>query len=87
MRLKTPTWLDDFDLDTRLRNERASGEEKHGKLQSAHEIYAVLKNELEEFWDSIKEHDPDPQELLQIAAVAYRGIEDLCEQARNGKVR
>lgn len=87
MRLLTPTWLEPFNLDIRLRVERASGEEKHGKLQSAHEVYAVLKNELEEFWDSIKDHDPDPYELLQIAAVAYRGIEDLCEQARNGKVR
>ena len=87
MRLETPTWLDHFDLDTRLRGECVRGQEKHGKLQSAHEIYAVLKNELEEFWDSVKDHDPDPYELLQIAAVACRGIEDLCEQARNGKVR
>jgi hypothetical protein len=87
MRLGFTAWLDRFDLDTRLRGERVRGEEKHGKLQSAHEIYAVLKNELEEFWDSIKEHDPDPYELLQIAAVAYRGIEDLCEQARQGVIR
>lgn len=87
MKLQTRKWLDSFDLDARLRDERIHGEEKHGKLQSAHEIYAVLKNELEEFWDSIKKHDPDPHELLQIAAVAYRGIEDLCEQARNGVVR
>lgn len=87
MRLQTPTWLDAFDLDTRLRAECVRGEEKHGKLQSAHEIYAVLLNELEEFWDSIKEHDPDPYELLQIAAVAYRGIENLCEQARQGVIR
>ena len=87
MRLTTPTWMDRFDLDTRLRAECARGEAKHGKLQSAHEIYAVLLNELEEFWDSVKDHDPDPYELLQIAAVAYRGIENLCEQARNGVIR
>lgn len=87
MRLLTPTWIDPFDLDVRLHGECTRGEEKHGKLQSAHEIYAVLKNELEEFWDSIKAHDPDPYELLQIAAVAYRGIEDLAEAARNGTVR
>lgn len=87
MRLLTPTWIDPFDLDVRLHGECVRGEEKHGKLESAHEIYAVLKNELEEFWDSIKAHDPDPYELLQIAAVAYRGIEDLTEAARNGTVR
>ncbi len=87
MRLQTPTWIDRFDLDIRLRAECVRGQEKHGKLQSAHEVYAVLLNELEEFWDSIKEHDPDPYELLQIAAVAYRGIEDLCEQARQGVIR
>lgn len=89
MRLKTPTWIEmtSDGLTRRLRDECQRGEAKHGKLQSAHEVYAVLKNELEEFWDSVKAHDPDPYELLQIAAVAYRGIENLCEQARNGVVR
>lgn len=83
----TPTWIDPFDLDTRLRGECSRGEEKHGKLQSAHGIYVVLKGEPEEFRDSIKTHDPDPYELLQIAAVAYRGIEDLSAAARKGIIR
>jgi hypothetical protein len=89
MRLQTPTWLEMMpdDLQRRLRDECQRGEAKHGKLQSAHEVYAVLKGELEEFWDSVKAHDPDPYELLQIAAVAYRGIEDLTAAARQGVIR
>jgi len=29
----------------------------------------------------------DTHELAQIAAVAMRGIRDLCEDARNGRIR
>lgn len=88
-KLETPAWIDlKYDaLNVRLAAECVRGEQKHGKLQSAHEVYAVIKGELEEFWDSIKAHDPDPRELLQIAAVAYRGILDLTEAARNGIIR
>lgn len=88
-KLETPAWIDlKYDaLDVRLAAECERGEQKHGKLQSAHEVYAVIKGELEEFWDTVKAHDPDPRELLQIAAVAYRGILDLTEAARNGTIR
>lgn len=88
-KLRTPAWTEMMpdDLLRRLRDECRRGEVKHGKLQSAHEVYAVLKGELEEFWDTVKAHDPDPRELLQIAAVAYRGIQDLSEAARNGIIR
>jgi hypothetical protein len=88
-KLQTPAWSEMLpdDLIRRLRDECKRGEAKHGKLQSAHEVYAVLKGELEEFWLSVKAHDPDPQELLQICAVARRGILDLTEAARNGVIR
>ena len=46
------------------------GKDKFGEFASAHELYAVLKEEVDEFWDSVKGNDPDPEELLQVAAVA-----------------
>lgn len=33
-------------------------------------------------WDSVKENDPDPKELLQVCATARRAILELCEIAR-----
>lgn len=55
---------------------------KHGGFNSSHELYAVLLEEVEEFWDSLKESDPDPMELIQVAAVAIRGALYLCELGR-----
>lgn len=77
----------DADVDAAVERECVKGEQKYGKLQSAHEVAAVIYAELQEFWDSIRDHDPDPQELIQIAAVAIRGIKDLCHDTRNGRIR
>lgn len=89
VKLQQPEWgfMTPAELQRRLLLECDAGEQKHGKLQSAHEVYAVIRGELEEFWESVRAHDPDPQELLQIAAVARRGILDLTEAARNGIIR
>ena len=46
----------------------------YGDYRSVHEIYAIIKEELDEFWDSIKERDVDPHELLQIASSAIFAI-------------
>ena len=54
----------------------------HGSsFNSSHELYAVLKEEMDEFWDSVKLNDPDPQELIQIASVAIAGIVWLSQKA------
>ena len=63
---------------------------QHGLFNSAHELYAVLKEEIEEqqealnnFWDSVKKNDPNIEELVQIAAVAKAGIYWLtCKEPR-----
>ena len=68
-----------------LREEMVRSEKKHGALGSPHEIYAVLLEEVEEFWDSVKEDDPDPRELVQIANVAIRGLVTLCDRAYRRK--
>jgi hypothetical protein len=62
--------------------EMLRGEHKFGGFNSAHELYAVLQEEVDEFWQSVKEDDPDPAELLQVAAVALRGVLQLSERGR-----
>jgi hypothetical protein len=54
-------------------------------MHSAHEAYAVILEELEEFWTEVKAGTPSSPitagrmraELIQIAAMAIRAVEDL----------
>lgn len=64
-------------LNDAIDEESVRGRTRFGRFNSAHELYGVLREELEEFWDSVKCDDPDPWELLQICAVAKRGIEEM----------
>ncbi len=54
---------------------------KFPRFNSAHEGYAVLKEEVDELWDEIKK-DQSPfemrEEAIQIAAMALRFIIDVC---------
>lgn len=55
--------------------------EKHTPpINSPHEGYAVILEEVDEFWDLVKSQRPDPakllEELVQIAAMAERVAED-----------
>ena len=54
---------------------------KHtASINSPHEGYAVILEELDEFWEQVKCQRPDPAELLieliQISAMAARTAED-----------
>ena len=57
--------------------------QKHRPLNSAHEAYAVILEELDEFWEQVrlKREDREPivmlVELVQIATMAQRAAEDL----------
>lgn len=57
--------------------------DKHAPMNSAHEAYAVILEEVEEFWAEVmkrrEERDPIAMamELRQIAAMAMRAIIDL----------
>jgi len=64
------------DLTDLVQKEMDFGLAKFGKYHSAHEQYAVLKEECEEWWDAIKGNFADcaHYELLQVAAVALRYI-------------
>lgn len=61
--------------------EIATATQKHRPLHSIHEAYAVIREELDEFWDEAKKKDRDPSnmhdELVQVAAMAIRACVDL----------
>lgn len=54
---------------------------KHGSMNSPHEGFAVIKEELDELWEEIKKDNGRSEaamtEATQIAAMAVRYIYDL----------
>lgn len=52
---------------------------KHKPMNSAHEGYAVLVEELDEAWAEVKADRPEAarQEMVQVAAMAVRFILDV----------
>ena len=66
-----------------VRDEVITAEEKHARLNSLHEAYAVILEELDELWDEcrLKRQLRNQQhiytELVQIAAMAARTATDL----------
>ena len=72
-----------FPLHVRCEIERART--KHKPINSAHEGYAVILEELDEFWDEVKKKREmrDKRrmydELVQIAAMAQRTADDVLD--------
>jgi hypothetical protein len=68
---------------SQVESELASARAKHARLNSAHEAYAVILEELDEFWDQVRlrreQRDKREmlKELIQVAAMAQRAAEDL----------
>ena len=69
-------------VDLQIKMEQERGFDKFGGYNSMHEAKAVIEEELDEFWDSVKGNDPDPKELLQICATARRALLELCQLGR-----
>ena len=69
-----------------IRNEYRNAVEKYSAMASAHEGYAILKEELDELWDEIKKKNADHnldlmrKEAIQVAAMAIRFIIDVCDK-------
>jgi hypothetical protein len=67
---------------------RARG--KFGPMASPHEAYAVILEEVDEFWDAVKTKGCPPEfaraELIQVAAMAMRAVLDCYydEHAHSG---
>ena len=66
-----------------VRAELIAARAQHGPQNSAHEAYAVILEEVEEFWEEVKKKREARSkakmlsELVQIAAMAQRAAEDL----------
>ena len=66
-----------------VENELASAMCKHPPINSLHEAYAVILEEVDEFWQEVKKRSSDRSrhaislELRQIAAMAIRASIDL----------
>ena len=78
-----PKILQNGDLMEQVDDEIARAESKFKPMANAHEAYAVILEEVDEFWDEVKkqyDQRSKPQmrkELIQVAAMALRTIKDL----------
>ncbi len=67
-----------------IEEELRSARMKHAPMNGAHEGYAIILEELDELWDLVKAQKPDKTrmrgEALQVAAMAARFVEDLCDR-------
>jgi len=68
------------DLVPLIGNECEVAWNKYGNFHNSHEHYAVLKEEVDEWWDNVKFNLSDDAsahyELIQIAAVALRYLRE-----------
>jgi hypothetical protein len=64
--------------------EATRAQTKHKPMNSAHEAYAVILEELDELWDEIKKKVPDKpklrEEAIQTAAMCVRFIHDVVDK-------
>jgi len=69
---------------TEVRAEILRAVSKHRPMNSPHEGYAVIAEELDELWDEVKEHRGRQLsafgEAIQVAAMGVRYVADLREQ-------
>ena len=75
--------IDSNEFTADMKHELRTAQAKFKPLNSHHEAYAVIKEELDEFWDECRkkaeERDPKAvrKELIQIATMAMRASFDL----------
>lgn len=69
-------------LGERWLNGKQGALERFGAMHSAHEGYAVIKEEVDELWDEVKANAMGPaiSEARQVAAMGVRFILDLSEE-------
>lgn len=65
-----------------LEQEMKTAREKYGPFNSTHEVYGVLQEEVDEFFDLIRYRPVQAKmemikELTQVAAIALRAIDEL----------
>jgi hypothetical protein len=79
------------DVLEEIANEVASAEGKWPPMNSAHEAYAVLLEEVDELWEHVKTNqkkrnlDEMRAEAIQVAAMAVRFVRDVSDGGRGRK--
>ena len=69
------------DLTPILEKEMSWAHSKYGNYHNSHEQYAVLLEEVDEWWEAVKGNYSDAAlyELVQVAAVALRYVIENCD--------
>jgi glutamyl-tRNA reductase len=71
-----------------VRAELIFARSKYRPMASAHEGWAIIREEIDELWDEVKKKPSERdtiamyEELVQIAAMAQRMAEDICEAGK-----
>lgn len=77
-----------IDLLQEIGDEVARAESLHAPINSAHEGYSVILEELDEFWEQVRmkraARDPEKmrRELIETAAMCVRTIRDVVDRDR-----
>lgn len=83
-----------MEINNQVQKEMEAARTKYGAFHSTHEVYGVLKEEVDEFWDLVKSKSSSEihqhwrtgemiKELTQIASVALRAAQEL----ENGEIK
>lgn len=77
-----------YELSIEVGNEVIRAMDLFPEFNSAHEGYAILKEEVDELWDEIKNNkDPEAnarqrKEAVQVAAMAIRFVIDISDKGK-----
>jgi len=70
--------------------ELGTATDKFPDMNSAHEGFAILKEEVDELWEAVRMKQGSPErikqirkEAIQVAAMALRLIGDICDKNNN----
>lgn len=80
-------------FDKLVKKELASARKKHGNQSNIHEAFAILLEEVDEFWEHVREKSTRRNykkvlaELVQIASCAQKTAEDVVIPAINKKTK
>ena len=70
-----------MDIIQEIKTELDRANNLYPPFKSLHEAYAVILEELDEFWDEVKKKHPDSkntkEKLIQIAAMCIKTIENF----------
>lgn len=74
------------DIITQVSEEFKRAAQKHKPMNSHHEAFAVILEEVDEYWREVQKGGSVPRdpvalrtELIQTAAMCFRALHDLCD--------